>query len=167
MAAAAIKSHIPSVFHRSHDNHDSSTSSSPPQAPQSSNQKSDSHVDSAAHEQQKKSISQWDDNRRPLSPDQIAQDPSQKEIGHSSKNLRFDDFELIKTLGTGTAASLAPAQFANRADSSCTGTFARVWLAQLPENKENGSNRVFALKVLRKVDGEPPFAAFAMGDQKS
>lgn len=35
-----------------------------------------------------------------------------------------------------------------------TGTFARVWLARLANRKNGDQNKVFALKVLRKVDGE-------------
>lgn len=39
------------------------------------------------------------------------------------------------------------------------GTFARVWLAQLsrfPEDK----TQIYALKILRKADGEYPFMQF-------
>ena len=34
------------------------------------------------------------------------------------------------------------------------GTFARVWLATLKGDSENGDPKVFALKILRKVDGK-------------
>jgi hypothetical protein len=34
-----------------------------------------------------------------------------------------------------------------------TGTFARVWLARLAWPHEGDEEKVFALKVLRKVDG--------------
>ena len=37
-----------------------------------------------------------------LSPSQIAQDPKKKDLGKSSRALRIQDFELLKTLGTGT-----------------------------------------------------------------
>lgn len=30
-------------------------------------------------------------------------DPEQKLVGHSSRSLRLEDFELMKTLGTGTS----------------------------------------------------------------
>jgi protein kinase A len=33
-----------------------------------------------------------------------------------------------------------------------TGTFARVWLAQLANPSKGDENKVFALKILRKVD---------------
>jgi protein kinase A len=38
-----------------------------------------------------------------LSPEEIEQDPRNKALGSSSRSLRVEDFELIKTLGTGTA----------------------------------------------------------------
>ena len=34
-----------------------------------------------------------------------------------------------------------------------TGTFARVWLARLAKPKDGDDGTVYALKVLRKVDG--------------
>lgn len=49
-----------------------------------------------------------------------------------SHRLSVDDFELIKTLGTGT--------------------FARVWLVRLANPAEEDRDKVFALKVLRKVE---------------
>jgi len=54
-------------------------------------------------------------------------------VGLSSKVLREHDFELVKTLGTGT--------------------FARVWLVRLRDaDTDGGTDAVFALKILRKVD---------------
>ena len=41
-----------------------------------------------------------------LPPQKIAQDPEKKDMGQSSSVLRIQDFELVKTLGTGTAHSL-------------------------------------------------------------
>jgi hypothetical protein len=54
-----------------------------------------------AHEEEMDFISQWEEEKRPLSPSQITMEPAQKRVGHSSHHLRLDDFELIKTLGTG------------------------------------------------------------------
>ena len=34
-----------------------------------------------------------------------------------------------------------------------SGTFARVWLARLANSKQEDDSKVFALKILRKVDG--------------
>jgi hypothetical protein len=33
--------------------------------------------------------------------EQIGQDPYDKQLGYSSQQLRLEDFELMKTLGTG------------------------------------------------------------------
>ncbi|PQE33520.1 hypothetical protein CJF32_00003405 [Rutstroemia sp. NJR-2017a WRK4] len=69
-----------------------------------------------------------------LSPDEIAQHSSNKDVGGSSKRLSVHDFELVRTLGTGT--------------------FARVWLVRLANPPtEADRNKFFALKVLRKVEG--------------
>lgn len=38
----------------------------------------------------------------PLPQEQIAQDPQDKQLGLSSQQLQLEDFELMKTLGTGT-----------------------------------------------------------------
>lgn len=40
-------------------------------------------------------------NKTPLSPIEIAKDPAEKHVGHSSKHLRCSDFKLVETLGTG------------------------------------------------------------------
>ncbi|KAF2807301.1 Pkinase-domain-containing protein [Mytilinidion resinicola] len=81
---------------------------------------------------EKRMLSQWEDTKRPLSPTQMHGDASRKIVGHSSRVLRQQDFELIKTLGTGT--------------------FARVWLVSLASPKDGAATKVFALKILRKVD---------------
>ncbi|KAL1627675.1 cytochrome c oxidase subunit 1 [Neofusicoccum ribis] len=83
-------------------------------------------------EQEKQHLANWEAERQPLEPDVVAQDPAKKRVGHSSRFLRCEDFELIKTLGTGT--------------------FARVWLARLSNPRQGDEDKVFALKILRKVD---------------
>ena len=86
----------------------------------------------AAREEEKQRLTEWENEKRTLEPNEVAANPSKKPVGHSSKYLRKEDFELIKTLGTGT--------------------FARVWLTKLANRKDKDSNKVFALKILRKVD---------------
>lgn len=54
-----------------------------------------------AREEEKRTLAQWEEQKHPLNPDQVDQDPELKMVGHSSNVLRQDDFELIKTLGTG------------------------------------------------------------------
>ena len=65
------------------------------------------HVDSEQtirqREDEKQFISHWEDEKRPLNPDEVNQNPEDKRLGHSSRALRVDDFDLVKTLGTGTA----------------------------------------------------------------
>jgi hypothetical protein len=41
----------------------------------------------------------------------------------------------------------------NRADEYLLGTFARVWLTRLSNPQKGDEDKVFALKILRKVDG--------------
>ncbi|OQN95938.1 hypothetical protein B0A48_17776 [Cryoendolithus antarcticus] len=88
--------------------------------------------DYAAREDEKTKLAAWEDSKRPLEPSEITVDPQSKPVGHSSKVLRREDFDLVKTLGTGT--------------------FARVWLVKLANRKKGDENKVFALKILRKVD---------------
>ncbi|KAI4087839.1 MAG: hypothetical protein LQ344_006531 [Seirophora lacunosa] len=90
-------------------------------------------VDNEKCQQEKRNIASFYDNAKPLPPDQIADSPRNKDLATSSRNLRIQDFELIKTLGTGT--------------------FARVWLACLAGGSRNSNEcKVFALKILRKSD---------------
>nr|POF07085.1 isoform 2 of camp-dependent protein kinase catalytic subunit alpha [Quercus suber] len=86
----------------------------------------------AAREDEKQKLAEWEANKHTLEPSEILVDPNTKPVGHSSKYLRRDDFDLVKTLGTGT--------------------FARVWLAKIANKKGPDSNKVFALKILRKAD---------------
>lgn len=58
-------------------------------------------------EEEKRTLAQWEAQRHTLSPDEIGRDPERKVVGHSSKVLRQEDFELIKTLGTGAHCSEA------------------------------------------------------------
>ena len=103
-------------------------------------------------------IAQFDNEPRPLSPRLIAEDPKNKKLGMSSKTLGLDDFELLKTLGTGKTTSPGCAVCNHlRLDPltvSVSGTFARVWLARLTNPSLEDRDKVFALKILRKIDSE-------------
>ena len=90
MAAAAVKNLL--HHHRSREN----------DAPDdhSAHERQDSAMD-RAREDEKHTIAQWSEQKRPMEPGQIDADPDRKMVGHSSSVLRQDDFELIKTLGTG------------------------------------------------------------------
>lgn len=98
---------------------------------QSTHERQDSAMD-RARDDEKHTIAQWVEQKRPLEPGMVDEDPERKMVGHSSNVLRQEDFELIKTLGTGT--------------------FARVWLVRLRNVRNGDENKVFALKILRKVD---------------
>ena len=52
-------------------------------------------------QQEKQFIADCVEHAKPLPPDQVSENPRYKELATSSKNLRIQDFELIKTLGTG------------------------------------------------------------------
>lgn len=58
-----------------------------------------------ARDEEKHALAEWGEQQRPLEPGQIDQDPDRKMVGHSSNVLREEDFELIKTLGTGALTS--------------------------------------------------------------
>lgn len=77
--------------HKSHDNADAK-----PNAQPESNE-----VDMADREDEKQFIANWEEEKRPLKPEEIEQDPEHKRLGHSSSSLRVEDFNLVKTLGTG------------------------------------------------------------------
>ncbi|TVY33876.1 cAMP-dependent protein kinase catalytic subunit [Lachnellula subtilissima] len=83
-------------------------------------------------QQDKDFIAHFAASQHTLPPEEIQLDPRNKELGRSSKGLCVRDFELVRTLGTGT--------------------FARVWLVRLADPKEEDRDKVFALKVLRKVE---------------
>lgn len=91
-------------------------------------------LDEAQQEREKAFIAEFEDCKRPLSPLHIAEDPRNKKLGASSKQLCLQDFDLVKTLGTGT--------------------FARVWLARLAGASKQDKDKVFALKILRKIDSK-------------
>ncbi|PSS28090.1 hypothetical protein M430DRAFT_162973 [Amorphotheca resinae ATCC 22711] len=90
-------------------------------------------VDPDVVEQEKKFVAAFSDQTHVLPPDEIQQDPRNKELGGKSRGLSVRDFELVRTLGTGT--------------------FARVWLVRLASPpEEEDRDKVFALKVLRKAE---------------
>jgi protein kinase A len=52
-------------------------------------------------EQEKDFIADFAEQQHPLPPDEVQQDPRNKELGRSSSGLSLEDFELVRTLGTG------------------------------------------------------------------
>ena len=80
----------------------------------------------AAREEEKQRLAAWEAEKRPLEIAEITVDPEKKPVGHSSKVLTRDDFDLITTLGTGT--------------------FARVWLAKLRQSAPPHRHRSLHLR---------------------
>ncbi|KAJ9647581.1 uncharacterized protein PV06_00292 [Exophiala oligosperma] len=98
------------------------------------NVRSASHPHPSRQNEKDLAINQADasKSRGVMPPEEISKDPEQKQLGQSSKHLKLGDFELMRTLGTGT--------------------FARVWLCRFAHPQSPDRDRVFALKVLKKVD---------------
>lgn len=110
-------------------------------------------------EEEKAFVAQFDNEPRSLSPKLIAEDPKNKKLGISSKKLRLQDFELLKTLGTGQSRSYDWCYASRQSEPvpltiPSSGTFARVWLARLADSSNEDRDKVFALKILRKIDSE-------------
>jgi protein kinase A len=59
-------------------------------------------------EHEKQFVAHFAENQQehPLAPDEIMQNSRNKELGHSSKGLSVRDFDLVRTLGTGTCLLL-------------------------------------------------------------
>lgn len=92
MATAKFKSH----FHAPHGHKLFRTNSS--------NLANEKPIDEEQKQKEKDFIACFECNGPPLSPSQIAENPRSKEVGAASKQLRVEDFELIKTIGTGKVA---------------------------------------------------------------
>ena len=56
-----------------------------------------------ARDEEKSRLAAWEAEKRPLEYAEILVDPNRKPVGHSSKVLRREDFDLLKTLGTGVS----------------------------------------------------------------
>jgi hypothetical protein len=53
------------------------------------------------HERETKQILSWEKDKHTLRPEEIVKRGEDKHVGFSSETLRCDDFDLLKTLGTG------------------------------------------------------------------
>jgi protein kinase A len=69
--------------------------------------------------QEKQFVAKFRDEQKVLPPEQIQQDPRNKELGGSSKYLSVRDFELVRTLGTGAFLFLSPSPKNHRHFPSC------------------------------------------------
>ncbi len=133
---------------------------SPQQLRDASNSRSTSHPHSSKQEEKNIVITNYEIavGREIVPAEQIPHDSKRKQLGFSSQKLHIEDFELMKTLGTGTVLLRALGNHNSQSEgvadhTLCTGTFARVWLARFADHTQEDRNKVFALKVLRKIDG--------------
>ena len=60
-----------------------------------------SRADAQQHDAERNDVIHWSQGNGALRPEEIAKDPDEKCIGHSARHLACDDFEFIRTLGTG------------------------------------------------------------------
>ncbi|KAJ5470349.1 hypothetical protein N7530_007706, partial [Penicillium desertorum] len=89
-----------------------------------------SKVNGNLHHREKQLVESLRHSPRSSNPFLITERQDEKQLCISSRSLHVNDFVLVKTLGTGT--------------------FARVWLARLKDQKDK--DKVYALKILRKAD---------------
>lgn len=96
MAAAALKNRIARItFHdEDHDNEKQDNCAQ-------NTQDSADQGDTSLPQNEKRFIVHWEDEKGLLEPNEIGLDPERKGLGHMSSSLRVEDFNLIKTLGTG------------------------------------------------------------------
>ncbi|KAJ6185818.1 hypothetical protein N7519_007119 [Penicillium mononematosum] len=87
-------------------------------------------VNGNLHHREKQLVESLRHSPRSSNPFLITERQDEKQLCISSRSLHVNDFVLVKTLGTGT--------------------FARVWLARLKDQKDK--DKVYALKILRKAD---------------
>ena len=143
MATAKFKSH----FHAPHGHHLFRSNSS--------NSVYDKPIDEEERQKEKDFIACFECNGEPFEPSEVAESPRNKEVGAPSKQLRVGDFELMKTIGTGTSTYFAAFSLHARVTQAdnLSGTFARVWLSCLAGSSKEGQ-KCFALKILKKVDSK-------------
>lgn len=61
----------------------------------------ESPQDGSRSEEDRADVARLEADKRPLKPQEISQQPEEKEFGRS-RAMRLDDFDLLKTLGTGS-----------------------------------------------------------------
>jgi len=61
----------------------------------------------AVAQQEKQFVAHFSEQSHPLPPEEVQQDPRNKDLGRSSRALSVHDFELVRTLGTGACCCFA------------------------------------------------------------
>lgn len=105
---SAVKALIPSKLRSNDDSNNDADSAAHSGNTDTDSPRREDQDDLMAHEEEMDFVSQWEEETRTMSPSQIVMEPEQKKVGHSSHHLRLDDFELLKTLGTGAPFALPP-----------------------------------------------------------
>jgi protein kinase A len=88
---------------------------------------------------------------------QQQQQPQQRDFNDepfdvTSRKLSVSDLVRVRTLGTGRPALHSPKSAQQL--TLCSGTFARVCLVRPSHGTEADRSKVYALKMLRKTEGE-------------
>ena len=92
MAAAAMAHLVPTFFH--HNNGDS-------QNREPNIDSGSSRIEAEEHNVERNDVVNWSQGNGTLSPEEVARNPNEKCVGHSARHLGRDDFEFIRTIGTG------------------------------------------------------------------
>lgn len=97
MAATALKNRITRIAFRDDDHRKEKQNNDAQNARDFTEQD-----DTSPRQDEKRFIVHWEEEKGILEPNEITVDPERKRLGHTSNSLRVEDFNLIKTLGTGT-----------------------------------------------------------------
>lgn len=99
MAAAAIHGLRDSIHHRLHKSEDERSKSKPDVLHNSNSQPA--QRPHHTHEEETQLIQSWEGQKHVLEPEEVCRAGEEKHMGTSSNTLSCDDFNLLKTLGTG------------------------------------------------------------------
>jgi len=68
--------------------------------------RSDEPCSEEKHQEEKDFVAHYAEQHEILAPEEVQQDPRNKDLGRSSRGLNVHDFNLIRTLGTGMRSLL-------------------------------------------------------------
>jgi hypothetical protein len=106
MAAAAINHlrDLPHKLRKASTTNDNAAPTSPTGGGnhhRASISRKESRQDHKQHEHEKQQILHWEADKHTLKPEEIVKRGEEKHVGFSSHRLTVEDFDLLKTLGTG------------------------------------------------------------------
>ena len=147
------------VLHKIHSHSESTSSSSRPRKPSFFSRESKKGKMPTAQEE-KDFVAHFAEQTQTLPPEEIAKDPRNKELGHSSRCLSVKDFELVRTLGTGVYIAylcLGARGFMLCEDASLKG--ANSWRSQEPLHACGSSGWLILRKLIAKKCSRSRFCA--------